>query len=344
MMMRISIVIPVYNVEPFIADCLQSVMRQTFSGPLECVLVDDCGTDKSIEVVEKLIAKYEGPIEFKILHHEHNRGLSAARNTGMIAAEGDYLYFLDSDDWISDDCIEKLIQPLQQNEFDIVVGDYKTVGELPYHLELSLPEGSYKEKGITNTFCNEGVYVMAWNKLYRKEFMVENRLTFEEGKIHEDEILAFDLSCIEKSFYVVRSVTYFYRIRENSIATNTNSYQVLMGEVGEMQSLKERVGRYKRVEGIYDFYLFWVKIIFWRISLLKLDGMMTDYVREHTRGFMNVVPGVCSMRNKHNRLLYFACRKGQNYQRYLYVTEVYGNKLWGRIMRNFLNLLPFKTK
>ena len=121
----ITIVIPVYNVESYISDCLQSVMRQTYKGPLECILVDDCGTDKSIEIAQNMIAEYNGPIEFKVLHHEHNRGVSAARNTGIDAAKGDYVCFLDSDDWISDDCIEKLAQPLQNEVFDIVIGDYE---------------------------------------------------------------------------------------------------------------------------------------------------------------------------------------------------------------------------
>ena len=121
--MLISIVIPVFNVEIFISECLQSVIRQTYTGPLECIVVDDCGTDKSIEIAEQLIAEYDGPIDFKVLHHDHNRGLSAARNTGMDAAKGDYVYFLDSDDWISDDCIEKLAKPLQNEVFDVVVGN-----------------------------------------------------------------------------------------------------------------------------------------------------------------------------------------------------------------------------
>lgn len=341
--MLISIVIPVFNVEIFISECLQSVIRQTYTGPLECIVVDDCGTDKSIEIAEQLIAEYDGPIDFKVLHHDHNRGLSAARNTGMDAAKGDYVYFLDSDDWISDDCIEKLAKPLQNEVFDVVVGDFVIVGELPYRLELSLPEGPYHEMGISKTFCNQGVYVMAWNKLYSKEFLKRNRLRFEEGMVHEDEILAFEISCIDKSFYVVKSESYYYRIRENSISTNTVFKQKLVGEVGEIQCLKEKSKQYGKIEGIYDFYLFWIRIVFWRISLLELDDGMEEYVWNHTKGFMNIVPSVCCMKNKHNRLLYVVCRKDQTYQRYLYVTNEYGNTLWCRVLRNLLNLLPYRV-
>ena len=89
----ISIIVPVYNVEPYVEECIHSVMRQTYTGPMECIVVDDCGTDNSMAVVEGLIANYKGPISFKVLHHKHNRGLSAARNTGMDAATGDYYFF-----------------------------------------------------------------------------------------------------------------------------------------------------------------------------------------------------------------------------------------------------------
>lgn len=340
-MVSVSIIIPVYNVEPYITDCLNSVMRQTYQGSLECIVVDDCGTDNSIEVAEKLIAEYKGPIEFIIIHHEHNRGLSAARNMGMNAAKGDYVYYLDSDDWISDDCIEKLTAPLKQQEYDIVVGDYETVGELPYHLELSLPEGPYHETGITRTFCNGGVYVMAVNKLYRKEFMLQNRLAFEDGKIHEDEILAFELSCVEKSFFVVKAITYFYRIRENSIITGTDSLKKANGYIGVLQSVVEKVKQYSDVEGIYDYYLYWVKRIFGWITR-NLDDNTRSIIDKQTGGYIDVVPSIWILHNKHNRLVYFACRKEQTYSRYQYVSNVYANKIQGRIMRNLLNLFPYK--
>lgn len=340
--LRITIIIPVYNVEPYIVECLRSVMRQTYSGSLECIIVDDCGTDKSIEIAEKLIADYGGPIEFRVLHHEHNRGLSAARNIGMDAATGNYVYFLDSDDWISDNCIEKLVEPLLREKVDIVIGDYEMVGTLPYFLELSLPEGSYHEKGITKTFCNHGVYVMAVNKLYCKDFFLKNHLQFEEGKVHEDEILAFELSCIEKTFYVVKSVTYFYRIRENSIVTNDNSMKKIVGYLGVLQSVRDRVKRYEKVDGIYDFYMFWIRRVFRWMSRIEMNEETQKYVQDHIKGFLDLIPDVRYLRNKHNRLAYFLCKEDQTYSRFKYVTNEYANKIQGRMLRNVLSFIPSK--
>jgi len=342
-MISVSFIIPIYNVEPYIAECLQSVMRQTYTDSLECILVDDCGADKSMAVAEQLIAEYDGPIAFRVIHHEQNRGLSAARNTGMDASTGDYVYFLDSDDWISDDCIEKLAKPLQQEKFDIVVGDYESAGEPHCVLELSLSEGQYYEKGINKTFCNQGVYVMAVNKLYCKDFLLKNQLRFDEGKIHEDEILAFELCCIEKSFYVVKSVTYYYRIRENSIITGRNQKKRIAGYINVLQGVKGKVYQYKEVSGIYDFYVFWVKRVFGWISKVEMDEEMREYVQEHTKNCLDVIPNVCCLHNKHNRLAYFACRNDQAYSRFQYVTDEYANKIQGRLLRNVLNLIPIKS-
>ena len=89
--MSVSILVPIYNVEKYIEKCLHSVMAQTYQGEIECIIVDDCGTDNSIAIAKRLIDGYNGPIEFRIIHHEHNRGLAAARNTAVAAAKGKFI-------------------------------------------------------------------------------------------------------------------------------------------------------------------------------------------------------------------------------------------------------------
>ena len=113
--MKITIIVPVYNVEQYIKECFDSIAAQTYKGDIECIFVDDCGQDKSVEILEKMIACYQGGISFSIIHHEHNKGLSGARNTGIRNASGDYLYFLDSDDCLLPKSIESLANILRQN-------------------------------------------------------------------------------------------------------------------------------------------------------------------------------------------------------------------------------------
>lgn len=214
---KISMVIPVYNVEPYIAVCLRSVMRQTYIGPLECIIVDDCGTDRSMAIAEEMITGYKGPIDFRIVRHEHNKGLSAARNTGTNAAKGDYIYYLDSDDYISDDCLEVLSKPLQENKYDMIVGDFVTFGG-ESNVRLWVKEGGdFKGERLRKACFSREIYVMAVNKLYSLCFLRQHGLSFFEGILHEDELWSYCMVKYLGVVNVVKTVTYFYRIRRQGI-------------------------------------------------------------------------------------------------------------------------------
>ena len=220
----ISIIIPIYNVEEYITECLQSVMRQTYQGAIECILVDDCGTDNSIAVAEQLIVGYNGSIDFRILHHEHNRGLSAARNTGTDAATGDYVYYLDSDDYISDDCLEVLAEPLKGRDYDMVLGDLEMFGKPRPIIFLPQEEGSIigNETIFSRFYAPRMIYVMAWNKLVKRSLFARHDLSFLEGQLHEDELWTYKCCRVIQSLYVSKHITYYYRIRENSITDDYN--------------------------------------------------------------------------------------------------------------------------
>lgn len=101
----VSIIIPIYNVESYIRQCLQSVMNQTLTEGVECILVDDCGQDMSMNIAQKMVDEYHGNINFHILHHDNTKGLSEARNTGIKAAKGEYIYFLSGKDYLEDEFI-----------------------------------------------------------------------------------------------------------------------------------------------------------------------------------------------------------------------------------------------
>lgn len=221
---KISIIIPVYNVEPYIAECLQSVIRQTYQGPMECIVVDDCGTDKSIEIAEQIIAGYDGPVEFRLLSHKRNKGLSAGRNTGVASATGDYIFFLDSDDYISEDCLTTLTKPLCNMDYDIVVGDIQTFGNSTGACFISNDSRSVIGRGnIFDELCYLGTtYIMACNKLVKASLFRNNDLSFLEGQIHEDELWSYKTTLVAESMFVQRSITYFYRMHKGSITSDYN--------------------------------------------------------------------------------------------------------------------------
>lgn len=221
--MKISIVIPVYNVAPYIKDCLHSVMVQSWQDNLECILVDDCGKDNSMQLVEERLQTYKGKIDFRIIRHQHNRGLSAARNTGIEAARGDYVFFLDSDDEITPDCIERLVKPLYEKDYDFVVGAYRLVGSQIKMDSLRLKEGTVLTGDeVLKSFREKTWYLMSVNKLYKLSFLNRHHLRFLEGIIHEDELWSFQIACLAKSLYAVAHETYIYKAREGSITVNKN--------------------------------------------------------------------------------------------------------------------------
>lgn len=212
---KVTIVIPLYQVENYIEPCLRSVANQTYTGTIECVIVDDCGTDTSCQIVEKFISEYKGNIDFILLHHDHNRGLSAARNTGMDHASGEYIYFLDSDDEITPDCIEKLVKPLENYRYDFVIADFSIIGDRQVTTYLKA-RGEYKT-GIKEAYYRKEWNVTAWNKLCNIDFLRRNNLRFKEGIIHEDILWSFYLANFAKSMYALEDKTYIYNTRESSI-------------------------------------------------------------------------------------------------------------------------------
>lgn len=225
--MRVSIIVPVYHVAPYIEMCLRSVMRQKYKGEMECLLVDDYGSDESMAIAERLVADYEGSVQFKVFRHERNRGLSAARNTGVDGATGDYVYFLDSDDTLTDDCIERLMRVVQANpDVELVQGNVLT---MPAKNLDSLTVRVRQPMTTTNDevrrcfFELEQLNVAVWNKLVKRSFLIGNDIRFEEGVIFEDRLWMFQMLKYLKQAYFVDSITYHYRRRKNSIVTGSDN-------------------------------------------------------------------------------------------------------------------------
>lgn len=219
--MIVSIIIPVYNVSPYIERCLESVINQTYTD-IECILVDDCGSDNSIDLAQSFIDGYKGDISFTILHHTKNKGLSAARNTALRHAKGKYVYFLDSDDTITTDCIESLIaKALVYPDVDFVQGNIlderASISSYGWHAQL--PEYCDNHEKLEK-YIFFMVVTSAWNKLLKTSFLIEHKLFFPEGIIHEDMYWIFFLTKHTKAVSFVNKGTYSYYINPNSIITS----------------------------------------------------------------------------------------------------------------------------
>ena len=216
--MLFSLVLPVYKVESYIEKCILSCLEQKDIDPseYEIILVDDGTPDRSLEIALDIIAKFPKH-QVKIIHRE-NGGLSAARNTGMKSAEGEFIWFIDSDDWIRDDALSLLKEKLDK------IGDVEILSFLH---QIVYSNGELSSMTFKEDYSGEGIYYLkkndflsAWSRIYKKEFLFKKQLYFCEGYLWEDAQLNIRALAICKRHYFYNAYLYFYFRRENSITTS----------------------------------------------------------------------------------------------------------------------------
>ncbi len=181
MKLKISIIIPVYNVEQYVANCLESVINQTYKN-LEIIIVNDGATDNSPEICYDY-SKKDSRI---ILINQENKGLSGARNTGMNAATGDYIAFIDSDDTMHENMLEIMLSTIIKYDLKIVECDFVKGG---YDSNIEFHQNKVEVQDIEKALnrINKPGFYSTWTKLYRSD-LLEN-LNFIPGKIHEDTLM-----------------------------------------------------------------------------------------------------------------------------------------------------------
>lgn len=219
----ITIGIPIYNVEKYIHRCVSSALEQDFNQNYEIIAVDDCGNDESMTVLQNLINSHPKGNIVRIIKHEKNKGLAEARNTVIKNAIGDYIYFMDSDDFIIPNTLSLLYQSAEQYEADVVFGssikqeDNKTWTSdddiLPNRQFLK------KKEFVSYVYMNPDVHVpiTVWNILFKTSFLHDNHLLFPNIRYQED--IAFNElyhPFVERAVFV-STQTYHYVIRRDSL-------------------------------------------------------------------------------------------------------------------------------
>ena len=214
-MIKISVIIPVYNVENYIKKCLDSVINQTLSD-IEIICVDDCGSDTSMEIVSQY-AKEDSRI--KIIPHQKNLGLAEARNTGMKEAKGEYLAFVDSDDYIDLNFLECLYTKAKETNADIVQStlyfyydDTKLLK--PYAFNEEIRNFNPKNDEKLDIYYNAG---MCWNKIFKTSLIKEHRISFPAGLYWEDNPFVIQAAFYANKINWIDDANYYYRQRSGSI-------------------------------------------------------------------------------------------------------------------------------
>ncbi len=207
----VSIVIPVYNAEPYLEECLQSVQQQTYPF-IEVILINDGSTDQSEELIKKFTAR---DARFKSFRQE-NRGLGFTRNRGISLSAGKYVFFLDADDKIPPKAVETLVSAIEKYDADYAVGKVLRFSPERIFVPLRLIEFNlYDKNKITNV--NQSPQLIqdsiACNKLWKKEFLLKHQLAFTEGKLYEDLAFTLKAAVLAKKIAVVQDTVYYWRVR-----------------------------------------------------------------------------------------------------------------------------------
>ncbi len=214
--MLVSVIIPVYNVERYLARCLDSVVSQSLQD-IEIICIDDCSTDGSLSVLQEYQKRYEC---IHILENNENQGPSVARNKGIDASKGKYVFFLDSDDWIADNALEELTETAEKNVLDIVYFDSEMRFE-DASAKKSLSgykskrtgryEGVVSGKELLDAFSRENDYLLiSCGALYRRKLLEENSLKFYTGILHEDNLFFIQAILLAKRVQCLNKVYYYY--------------------------------------------------------------------------------------------------------------------------------------
>lgn len=270
-MSEISVIIPVYKIEKYIKRCLESVINQSFSN-YEIILVDDCGGDDSIHIAEDFLKSQRNNIPYKIVAHENNRGLSAARNTGIRVSRCPYVYFLDGDDTITPDCLKILIEAFKNNpEVDMAMAGmtrrFPTEDSSVTHHSSCVITGT---DNIIREFINNNLIWNAVNRLIPRSFFIDNGLYFTDGVTSEDMLWNFEiLPCLNK-IAIAHDRTYIYYVTAESI-TNSQSLtncKLARDFISIIAQMEKSVSRYPRHSYIqyyhYIKYDFISKSLLWR--------------------------------------------------------------------------------
>ncbi|OOM79959.1 glycosyltransferase [Clostridium sp. BL-8] len=233
-MIKVSVIVPVFNVEKYLADCLESIIGQELK-EIEIICVNDGSTDNSLNILNEYANRDN---RIKVINNKNNSGLSYARNRGMELANGEYIYFLDSDDMITKEAMEELYFIAKEKKLDVIFFDARIIFENKLLIEkcFEMSERQKKYSGIlkgeqlfAKFIENEEWMAQVQRQFWSRKYLLENKLTFYEGIIHEDEIFSFLALLKAERAFCINKKYFIRRYRENSIMTRNVSQKNLEG-------------------------------------------------------------------------------------------------------------------
>jgi len=236
----VTIGLPVYNVEKYIRRSLLSALDQDFNGEIEIFIVNDCTKDQSMSIIEELKNIHPKGKNIHLINQPENKGLSAARNEIIENFHGKYLFFMDSDDYISKDCIRKLFVEAEAKNADVVYGALATIDEKGNPLDIGQDYLIQEYKALCNkdefasfAFQNMHQHLRDYvtNVLFRDAFIKNNNLKFKNVRFYEDVMFSADLVPLVEIGIIIPDITYYYIIRHNSLSNYQGRLRIELDEI-----------------------------------------------------------------------------------------------------------------
>lgn len=343
----VSIIVPIYNVETYLPKCLDSLINQTYSN-IEIICVNDGSPDNSSEILEKYA---QNDKRIKIINQE-NKGLSGARNTGIENAKGEYILFVDSDDWIELNTCEKLYNIVKEKNCDIVTFILKSVYDsgnesIPFYFVNNNTFNSLINKNICFSKCQEDIIkcfknLFATDKLYKREFLNQNNIRFLENvKKHEDAIFAMYIYAANPNIYITSFAPYNYLQQRGGSIMNTEPEKVFSMIDLWWKAFDDIVNRYN-LNSTDSLYLYFYDYI---VGLILIERSFI-YFSEYKDRYISILKKLLKEypnTNKHNSKYATNLKK---LKRYLLLDKFHLNFLYLKIIRPFCKnyiVLPYRN-
>ena len=266
-MPKVSVIVPVYNVEKYISKCLDTLVNQTLDD-IEIIIVNDGSKDKSKEIIKKYEMQYLEKIKY---YEKENVGLSDARNYGMKYANGEYIAFLDSDDYVELDMYEKMYEIAKKENSDMVECNF--IWEYPNKTRDDIGEIYNNKKEMI-----EKIRVVAWNKLIKKEIVEKSKVSFPVGFRYEDVEFTYKLIPYLNKVSFIKKPLVHYIQRENSISNMQNE------KTKEIFEVLDNVLRFYKENNFYEEYKNELEYVYTRYllcsSLLRMVKIEDKNIRK----------------------------------------------------------------
>ena len=274
---KVSIIIPVYNVEKYLRQCLDSVVNQTYKD-IEIIIVNDCSPDNSLQIIKEYQQKDDRIV---LLDLKQNVGLGFARNAGMKVARGKYITFIDSDDWVTKDYVEVLYNTIEKYQYDVISPDFYEYDDITQKVYESKHPKNFYDINISSINIKQKLlcceYIHYARKIYNLQFLKDNDITFKINKF-EDTLFIWEIILKTKKFMFVDDKIYYYRVnRKGSLMANKS---------GEFINHMKLFYELKKL--IYSDYNY--KKYFDSVLNFFIMNRVLDFAWENSKDFNNLYP------------------------------------------------------